>query len=96
MTLKVDCTHWQQSPEQLRQDALSASHPRTRERLLALYEITQGKSATQVGRETRRNPQTVMEWVRRYNQTGPNTLEYRHTGGHPPLCPPPSHQPLPG
>ena len=59
MTLKVNCSHWQQSPEQLRKEALSAAHPRTRERLTALYEITQGKSATQVGRASKRNPQTV-------------------------------------
>ncbi len=33
---------WHQTPESLREEALKADHPRTRERLLALYEITQG------------------------------------------------------
>lgn len=92
ITLKVDCSRWQQSPEKLRQEALKAPHPRTRERLMALYEISQGQSATQVGRATERNPQTVMEWVHRYNEGGPAALEYRHTGGHLPLCQLPSNQ----
>ena len=84
--LKVDTQRWNQSPESLREEALKATHPRSRERFLGLYEVSQGKSATQVGRETRRNPQTVMEWVRRYNKSGPEALKYKHTGGHPPLC----------
>ena len=92
MTLKVNCSRWQQNPKGLRKEALSAQHPRTRERLMALYEIAQGKSATQVGRDTKRNPQTVMEWVHRYNQEGPTALEYRHTGGHLPLCQPSSNK----
>jgi transposase len=73
--------------ESLREQALRATHPRTRERFMALYEIAQGKSATQVGQETGRNPQTVMEWVHKYNHNGPKTLEYQRTGGHPPLYP---------
>ncbi|MEM9092684.1 MAG: winged helix-turn-helix domain-containing protein [Cyanobacteria bacterium P01_F01_bin.53] len=47
--------------------ALNASHPRSRERLMALYEIGTGKSATAV-KDSGRNPQTVMGWVHRYNQ----------------------------
>lgn len=88
--LKVNVKKWGQSAEQLRQLALSASHPRSRERLMALYEICVGKNATQVGRASGRNPQTVMEWVHRYNDNGPDELLYRHTGGHPPLCQPSS------
>ncbi|BAY29049.1 hypothetical protein NIES2107_08900 [Nostoc carneum NIES-2107] len=52
---------------------------------MALYEICNGKSATQVGKETGRNPQTIMEWVHRYNRLGIETLKYRHTGGYTPL-----------
>ncbi len=52
---------------------------------MALYEICNGKSATQVGRETGRNPQTIMEWVHRYNISGIEVLRYQHTGGHPPV-----------
>ena len=76
------------SPALLRKEALEAAHPRTRERLLALYDITQGVSATQVAKRTHRNPQTVMDWVHRYNNEGSKALVYRHTGGYPPLYPP--------
>jgi transposase len=84
--LKVNTDNWQQTPEILREKALKESHPRTRERLMALYDITQGKNATQVAQQTARNPQTVMEWVHRYNTKGLESLIFRHTGGHPPLC----------
>ncbi len=83
--LKVKCEVWNQNQEILRQEALAAKHPRTRERLMALYEISQGQSATKVGKETQRNPQTVMEWVHKYNQEGLTALEYRKTGGRTPF-----------
>ena len=83
--LTVNLERWHHRPESLREEALRANHARTRERLLALYEITQGKNATQVGRQTGRNPQTIMDWVHRYNESGLEALVYRHTGGHPPL-----------
>lgn len=86
--LKVEINKWEQSAVELREMALSAEHPRSRERLMALYEVCNGKSATAVGRDSGRNPQTVMEWVHRYNEDGPEAVRYRHTGGHPPLCPP--------
>ena len=86
--LKVNTQRWNQSGEILRELGLTASHPRSRERFMGLYEISEGKSATQVGKETGRNPQTVMEWVHRYNQSGPKALMYQRTGGHPPLCQP--------
>ena len=84
--LRVDVEKWGQSAEQLRQLALSSEHPRSRERLMALYEICGGKNASQVGRASQRNPQTVMDWVHRYNEAGPEAMLYRRTGGHPPLC----------
>jgi len=84
--LKVQLEKWQQTPESVREVALQAQHPRTRERLLALYEIAQGQSATQVAHRSERNPQTVMEWVHRYNANGPDALTYQRSGGYPPLC----------
>jgi transposase len=85
--LKVDTQRWQQTAEVLREQSLQASHHRTRERFLGLYEIAQGSSASRVARATGRNPQTVMEWVHLYNRSGPEALVYRHSGGHPPLLP---------
>ena len=83
--LKVKCEVWNQNREILRKEALAAKHPRTRERLMALYEISQGKSATKVGKETQRNPQTVMEWVHKYNREGLTALKYQKTGGRTPF-----------
>ena len=83
--LRVDTQPWQQTVEQLREQGIRVEHPRSRERFLGLSEIAKGKSATRVGRETGRNPQTVMEWVHRYNNGGPAALMYRHTESHPSL-----------
>ena len=62
---------------------------RTRERFLALYEICEDKSARQGGRETGRNPQTVMEWVHRYDTAGPAVWVYHPRGGRSPFLPRP-------
>ncbi len=69
--LQICYEQWGQTADSLRDQALNSPHPRTRERFLALFEITCGKNATQISRETGRNHQTVMGWVHRYNQTGP-------------------------
>ena len=59
----------------------------TRERFLALYEITQESCATRVAERTRRHPQTVTEWLHLYNTRGPEALTYQRTG--PPFARPP-------
>ena len=78
--LRVDHARWDQTPADLRELAMSASHPRSRERFLALYEITQESCATRVAERTRRHPQTVMEWLHLYNTRGPEALVYQRTG----------------
>jgi transposase len=89
--LHVDHARWGQTPEDLRQLATSAAHQRTRERFLALYEITRESCATRVAERrvaerTGRHPQTVMEWLHLYNERGPAALAYRRTGGRPPFA----------
>src|SRR3954451_19514729 len=79
--LRVDHARWDQTPADLRELAMSASHPRIRERFLALYEITQESCATRVAAQARRHPQAVMEWLHLYNT--PEALAYQRTG--PPL-----------
>ena len=59
---------------------MSASHLRTRERFLALYEITQESCATRIAERTHRHPQTVLEWLHLYNTGGPKALTYQRTG----------------
>src|SRR3954470_24963303 len=86
--LHVDYGRWGQTPEDLRHLATSAAHQRTRERFLALYEVTQASCATQVAARTHRHPQTVMEWLHLYNTHGPEALTFRRTGGRRPLFAP--------
>ena len=84
--LRVEYARWGQTPADLRRLATSAPHPRTRERFLALYEITQESCATRVAARTRRHPQTVTEWLHLYNTRGPEALAYQSTGGRPPFA----------
>ena len=85
LVLRVDYARWGQTPEDLRHLALSAPHARTRERALALFDITQHRCATQVAMRTGRRAHTVMDWVHTYNQGGPDALAFRRTGGRRPL-----------
>ena len=85
MVLRVDYARWGQTPEDLRHLALSAPHARTRERALALFDITQHRCATQGAVRTGRRAHTVMDWVHAYNAQGPDALTFRRTGGRRPL-----------
>ena len=85
LVLRVDYARWGHTPEDLRHLALSAPHTRTRERALALFEITQGRCATRLAARTGRHPQTVMGWVHAYNAQGPDALAFRRTDGRRPF-----------
>src|SRR5881409_2381681 len=89
LVLRVDYARWGQTPEDLRHLALSAPHARTRERALALFDITQHRCATQVAVRTGRRAHTVMDWVHAYNAQGPDALAFRRTGGRRPFLPAP-------
>jgi hypothetical protein len=83
--LRVDDARWGQTPEDLRHLAVSAPHARTRERALALFDITQHSCASQVAGRTGRRAHTVLGWVHAYNAQGPDTLAFRRTGGRRPF-----------
>src|SRR3954451_10673729 len=85
--LRVDHARWGQTAEDLRRLATRAPHLRTRERFLALYEVTQESCATRVAARTRRHPQTVMEWLHPYNPRAPEALASRPAGARPPFAP---------
>lgn len=85
--LQVDHQRWGQTVADLRDLALSAAHPRSRERFLALHEIAEGGCATAVAERTGRRAQTVMGWLHAYNEHGPAALTYQRTGGRPPFAP---------
>ena len=80
--LTLNLTEWNQTPEDLRQEAMNAAHARTREWFLALYDLTQqGRGASAVARAAGRHLQTLIRWVHRYNEAGPLALVFEHTGG---------------
>lgn len=83
--LRVDLGKWEQTADDLRLLALDSAHPRTRERFLALYQVTLGWSAMAWAAETERRHSTLIEWVVAYNERGPEALVYRRTGGWPPF-----------
>lgn len=87
VVLRVDHERWGQTGEDLRDLALKAPHARSRERFLALHEIARGSCASAVAERTGRHPQTVMGWLHRYNEGGPEAVRYRRTGGRPPFAP---------
>ena len=80
--LTLDLAKWDQTADDLRQEAMNAPHPRTRERFLALYDLAhQGRGASSVARAAGRHLQTLIRWVHRYNEAGPSALAFDHTGG---------------
>ena len=85
--LHVEHQLWGQTVADLRHLALSAAHPRSRERFLALHEIAEGSCATAVAERTGRRAQTVMGWLQAYNDHGPEALTYQRSGGRPPFVP---------
>jgi transposase len=84
--LELDLAKWNQIPDDLREEAVNAPHARTRERFLALYELTQqGRGASAIARHVGRHLQTLIRWVHLYNEAGPHALVFEHTGGVPPF-----------
>ena len=86
--VRVEMGKWEQTLEDLRRASLHAPHARTRERFQALYLIASGAhNATSCAAHIGRHDETVLAWVHRYNEHGPDALSYRRTGGHSPLLP---------
>jgi len=84
--VSVEMGKWNQTPEDLRRAALHAPHARSRERFQALYLIASGVfNATACAAHIGRQDETVLAWVHRYNEHGPDALSYRRTGGRPPF-----------
>ena len=84
--IRPDFAKWGQTPEEIYQLSLKAAHARSRERFQALYMIgTQQINATEWAKQIGRRNQTVMEWVHKYNEQGPQSLYYQRTGGPTPL-----------
>ena len=84
--IRPDFAKWQQNAEALLRLSVEASHPRSRERYLALYMVGSGQSnATHWAQTIDRENETVQNWIHQYNQHGPASVEYQHSGGVPPF-----------
>ena len=80
--IRPDFAKWNQDAEKMRRLSLEAEHPRSRERFQALYMIGSGqKNASQWAQQINRQKQTVLKWVHRYNEFGPEHITYQATGG---------------
>jgi hypothetical protein len=84
--VRVELAKWGQSLEDLRRASVSASHRRSRERFQALYLIASGRfNATTCAAHIDRQDETVLGWIHRYNEHGPDAMTYRRTGGRAPF-----------
>lgn len=83
--IRPDFEKWNQKAEDMLRLAVKAEHSRSRERFQALYMIGSGqKNASQWAKQIKRQKQTVLGWVHDYNDYGPDSLHYQHTGGRRP------------
>src|SRR5689334_3635107 len=88
---RVAMAKWGQTPEDLRRASVQATHRRSRERFQALYLIASGRfNATTCAAHIGRQDETVLAWVHRYNERGPDAMTYRRTGGRAPFLIPAS------
>ena len=83
--LQVNCQSWGEDSQYLRDLGLNLPHKRSRERFLALYDISLGKNAAQISKETGRHHQTIISWVHKYNNEGAESLFYKRSEGRLPL-----------
>jgi transposase len=80
--VRPDFEKWGQTEADMRRLSLEAAHPRSRERFQAMYMIGSGqKNASQWAKHIKRRKQTVLDWVHRYNELGPEGLHYQPSGG---------------
>jgi transposase len=84
--VRVEMARWGQTLEDLRRASVEAAHRRSRERFQALDLIASGRfNAATCAAHIGRQDETVLGWVHRSNEHGPDALAYRRTGGRAPL-----------
>ena len=80
--VRPDFEKWNQTVEYIRRLSVEAEHPRSRERFQALYMIGSAQdNASHWAQSVNRQKQTVLKWVHRYNEAGPESIHYQATGG---------------
>lgn len=85
--LRPDLQKRSLSPSRLLELSIQAPHPRTRERLLALFLLAQpppqSTCAAHLCHKLGRDVHTLLKWVHDFNAGGLPALVYRHSGGTP-------------
>lgn len=84
-----DIARWNQTPTEIHKLAFCHPNKRTRERYLALSKVLDGLAAFRVADAMGRSESTVYAWLRKYNEEGPEGIEFRRTGGRKPAFRPP-------
>ena len=80
--VRPDFEKWNQTAEDVRRLSIEAEHSRSRERFQALYMIgSEQDNASHWAQGINRQKQTVLKWVHRYNEAGPESIYYQATGG---------------
>lgn len=80
--VRPDFEKWDQKAEDIRRLSIEAEHSRSRERFQALYMIgSEQENASRWAKDINRQKQTVLGWIHRYNEYGPDSIHYQHTGG---------------
>ena len=75
---------WNQAPSDIHRLAFSHPNKRTRERYLALSKVLDGLAPFRVADAMGKSEKTIYTWLHRYNESGPEGIEYRRTGGRKP------------
>jgi transposase len=75
---------WQLDVKAVRSQVYRAPTPRERERWHALWLLTQGWTAAQVGEALGRDAHTIGDWMESFREQGPAGLAFEQTGGSPP------------
>src|SRR4051794_36485904 len=84
--IRVEVVKWGQTPEDLRLASVPATPPGSGGRFQALYLIASGQfNATACAAHIGRQDETVLGWIHRYNESGPDALTYHRTGGRAPF-----------
>ena len=68
----------------VRHQMYRAPIPRERERWHTLWLAAQGWSAVRIAEALDRNPHTIGDWLARFRQYGPVSLNFEQSGGSPP------------
>jgi len=72
---------WHMTKEELEERYRKEVSPRTKERLLAMLLLHDGKKVSEVSRIVRRSIRTIEDWISRWNRQGCNGLVPNFTGG---------------